>query len=323
MTGTLTHLVPQGVEEAVIEIEHHDVRQIDAIADDRGGGHDLAHPSAAREVEVLHKAEDAKGHHRYVHRAEVPEELQRECHPAGGYAAVESPHRDEVTRHEQHHGGQQGRRAVTAQVMAQHQVARETGVVVEQRRGIPAALAQHRGEDLVDINHQRGHHPEGQIALQLALAALPEPRREDGHEEIEADEHIDVPQVPHSHTPVHGDGGDVAQTVGPRLVGIQHVVHGVGHAPEQERPQHTREPLAKEGGGGVGRGQQEITRDDHKQQHTEARQAVDPTDGIGTGCLHGVLSVGNVIKLARMLPDHEQTGKHTEHIERIVSFFHC
>ena len=171
---------------------------------------------------------------------------------------------------------------------------------------------------MVQIGQQGGKHPQRQIALEFALATLAQPGRNDGRQQIHADEHVDIPEVAHLDSVVERDAAHAGDAGGDAVAATQHEVDGIGHAPEHPREEDAGEAAAEEGGGRGGDGQQQIARNHHKKRYTDACHAVHPCQQRDVG-MDDAQVVSDVVILAGVLPQHQHDGDHSDEVERHIA----
>ena len=161
--------------------------------------------------EFAHYGEDGKGHHEHVNAGEVPQNLQL------GILAGEMLLRFQKAEEGNGKSGQeQGERdgqclfpvpvqGILHQIMGKDHVPHEAREVVKHAVRVPVADAQNphiavialipqRRSQHLDVRQDHAEYPDSQKNLHVLPFGLGQPRAHDGHEEVQAYEHVHVPE---------------------------------------------------------------------------------------------------------------------------------
>ena len=220
------------------------------------------------------------------------------------------------------------------QVEPQEQIADEATEIVEQAVGVPAGLAPERiecavgnarrtiddgcgtvGSQRTDEGNERGGEAQQQIELQLALADALGPRREHRHEQIDAHEHVDKPQV----------AGGIVEVEQQRAEVIHRLAPGkcIDDAPTEERHQHPQGAAAQELACAVVQRKLQIARCHDEQRHAGPHESIEERRPVGIALGQDARSLATQIERFCAVDDHHhQAGRHAHPVNPFFSV-HC
>ena len=328
---------------------HH----VDAEAAESEVGQETPRPRLRRKGDMLQQQEPSRGHAGHVQRVVCPEQLNllRRLLRQGHDVTIAQVG-DQEARHQQHQGhGPRPRQApihIVAQVVAQQEIAVEPGEVIEQPEGIPRAGAEGiRADELMEVGQQGAERPQPDEHLELLLRGPLHPRREDGHEEVEAYQHVDVPHVLRNEAERVGDAQDVGQAGGKglavalrpdealvddALVTAQHAREPrkevVEHRPYQERPQHPQDALLVERPHRLADGKHQGARYHHEQRHARTDKGHPTLAPHQRGGIHRPARIGigvcgrGIERVGRMAAQQKEKGKQPDGVQPDDLFLH-
>ena len=245
---------------------------------------------------VFAEHEDGDSHQHHVRRAIIDEQLElgggvfgQRRHVAEsevGYEIADGKHRNadgECPRQ---------RPVDAAQIVPQQEVTVEARKVIQHIKFVPCAgTPQFLADEDAHVGNKEGYAPRNKEPKFGALRCLLDPRGEDGHIKVQADEEVDIPHVDIIRSVGQRYRGDIIQDIGKRLllgnfskvgeeyqdaVGSEaYQLHQPGegaikYRPDQEGPQHARDTLLVKPAGIAPHGQEQRPGYHHKERDARA-----------------------------------------------------
>ena len=220
---------------------------------------------------------------------------------------------------------------VETDVVGQHQIAQIAAEVPQGMVFVPEALSPYLAPQTNHEGHAGAHGKEQQEEAFLAGGSLPDPGRNHGDEQVEANEGVHEPQVA-------GQGGEVeqqAREVGPAGVPSylppQHGQGAIEHGKDEHGRKDAHEAAAVECPHRLAfpHGHEQVGRHNHEQGHRHAGESVvdrhPQTVGfvgkIGCGAYH-IGGIGRaIIVLGGMDQHHQKACHHAYVVQKYDSFF--
>lgn len=198
---------PDEVHEVIGALDKEEVAQIHAESKRRH----LAQHWTSLDSEPADDGKDGKGHQEYIDSGEIPEHFQLGI-LAGEVLLCFQKAEERNGKTNQKEGNSNGQRFFPApgqwvfgQVMRQHHVSQESGKVIKHTVRIPIAntqnthvavialITQCRSKHL-DVGESHAEYPDAQEDFHIFPSGLRQPRAHDGHEEVQAYQHVYIPQ---------------------------------------------------------------------------------------------------------------------------------
>src|ERR1700754_71968 len=96
-------------------------------------------------------------------------------------------------------------------ISARDSVSDVASEVVKHGSGVPESLAPDLREDKMNVGNGKADRPQGEEAFHAAAAGRFNPRRQNGGDQIDAEQHVDEPEVPDICAEVHRYFEDILQ----------------------------------------------------------------------------------------------------------------
>ena len=298
--------------------QDHDVRKVNAIAFQRDVLHQPSHAAFAPGLDMQEDREDAVGHHRDIDGAESPAEFQIRDHGGRLHPGAEDRCRDDVSHDGEEHGPGEGQRTVPADMESQQEITDEPAEIIEGRSRIPETLAPDLREDQMNIGDQRRNAPQPEIPLQFGFGAVRQPRGDHRHDQIEPDQHIDIPEMPDLHAEVDRDMEDIRDRLSPGIPAGGHIIEGIEDGPYDEGAENADKAFLEEFGAGPLHRQEQETRNHHEQRHGDPGDAGNDSDPEGVLTGNDASGLPDIEEFAGVLMDHQIAGQDPQQIQREI-----